>query len=660
MVGAGGIGCELIKTLVLSGFRHIHAVDMDTIETSNLNRQFLFRRHHVGRSKAAVAAEAVLAMRPDVSVVSDQSDITGPHADVDFFRSFSVVLSGLDNLRARRHVNRMCLAAKTPLVESGTAGYLGQVSVHLGEGRTECFECQPKPLPKTFPVCTIRSTPDKPIHCIVWAKEVLFPRLFARQVPGYEEDDDVAEGGAGIETGDVDEHGETGRAHGKASKSSASIYAPLVDETPSQYAARVFDQVFGADVARLEVLARAAWEAGGAPRRALAPLFLDSLAGVRDQVKKAGTRQTRNADERSGSLSARRELDVADAHAVWSVEQAAAVFLLGLELFLSRRAEEVGQLSFDKDDELAMDVVAAAANLRAASFGIPQLSRFEVQGMAGNIVHAIATTNATVAGLIVLEATKIIAAGGETRGNPAGQPTKPSASSPLNATHTTFVRADVSNNKLLTPMASPPPNPTCAVCGKAMLELRVDPDVFTVGDLVEKVLKSQLAMLSPTIEAEDFLYEEGEGLEADEVAFYKLCLRKTLREVPGTNAAYRVLELSDQQQQLSARMYVHLEEGFRSEDKTYEFVGGKLEQPLGKPEEPVEREKEEEVRGQEPASSSDIVVEEEDGEEHDSGDDLVVVSSTMEDLAGPNAEPMGGKRELDEAPDENERKRARA
>ena len=54
-----------------------------------------------------------------------------------------------------------------------------QASVHI-KGQTECFECKPKPAPKSFPVCTIRNTPDKPIHCIVWAKELLFQRLFGR------------------------------------------------------------------------------------------------------------------------------------------------------------------------------------------------------------------------------------------------------------------------------------------------------------------------------------------------------------------------------------------------------------------------------------------------------------------------------------------------
>jgi ubiquitin-like 1-activating enzyme E1 B len=84
----------------------------------------------------------------------------------------------------------MCMAAQIPLVESGTAGYLGQVqplikvrklvsttrlfSADFGnQDRTECFDCIPKPTPKTFPVCTIRSTPSQPIHCIVWSKSYL-------------------------------------------------------------------------------------------------------------------------------------------------------------------------------------------------------------------------------------------------------------------------------------------------------------------------------------------------------------------------------------------------------------------------------------------------------------------------------------------------------
>lgn len=47
-------------------------IDMDTIETSNLNRQFLFRQRHVGQSKAKVAAEAVKRFRPAANITAHQ------------------------------------------------------------------------------------------------------------------------------------------------------------------------------------------------------------------------------------------------------------------------------------------------------------------------------------------------------------------------------------------------------------------------------------------------------------------------------------------------------------------------------------------------------------------------------------------------------------
>ena len=56
-----------------------------------------------------------------------QGNVKDAAYGLDFFRRFAIVLNGLDNVEARRHVNRLCLAAHVPLIESGTTGYLGQV-----------------------------------------------------------------------------------------------------------------------------------------------------------------------------------------------------------------------------------------------------------------------------------------------------------------------------------------------------------------------------------------------------------------------------------------------------------------------------------------------------------------------------------------------------
>ena len=75
VVGAGGIGCELLKNIVLTGFNNIEIIDLDTIDVSNLNRQFLFHQKHVGMSKCAVAKESVLRFAPNTNIVAHHGNI---------------------------------------------------------------------------------------------------------------------------------------------------------------------------------------------------------------------------------------------------------------------------------------------------------------------------------------------------------------------------------------------------------------------------------------------------------------------------------------------------------------------------------------------------------------------------------------------------------
>ena len=68
----------------------------------------------------------MLRFRPSARIVAHYGNVKEPAFGVAFVSRFALVLNGLDNMDARRHVNRLCLAAGVPLVESGTAGYLGQ------------------------------------------------------------------------------------------------------------------------------------------------------------------------------------------------------------------------------------------------------------------------------------------------------------------------------------------------------------------------------------------------------------------------------------------------------------------------------------------------------------------------------------------------------
>lgn len=75
MVGAGAIGCEVLKNWALLGVGggnagHVTVTDMDSIERSNLSRQFLFRAADVGQMKSTVAVRAAQAMNPAVHLTA--------------------------------------------------------------------------------------------------------------------------------------------------------------------------------------------------------------------------------------------------------------------------------------------------------------------------------------------------------------------------------------------------------------------------------------------------------------------------------------------------------------------------------------------------------------------------------------------------------------
>uniref|UniRef100_A0A8B9LLX3 NEDD8-activating enzyme E1C n=1 Tax=Astyanax mexicanus TaxID=7994 RepID=A0A8B9LLX3_ASTMX len=173
----------------LSGFRHIHVVDMDTIDVSNLNRQFLFRSKDVGRPKADVAADFVNSRVPGCHVVPHFKKIQD--FDESFYRlqEFHIIVCGLDSIIARRWMNGMLLSLLVyedevldpssiiPLIDGGTEGFKGNARVIL-PGMTACIDCTLELYPPqiNFPMCTIASMPRLPEHCIEYVRILQWPK----------------------------------------------------------------------------------------------------------------------------------------------------------------------------------------------------------------------------------------------------------------------------------------------------------------------------------------------------------------------------------------------------------------------------------------------------------------------------------------------------
>ncbi|MFJ6387360.1 HesA/MoeB/ThiF family protein [Streptomyces sp. NPDC091972] len=77
LIGVGGTGGHAAQALVASGVGHVHCVDPDVVELSNLNRQPLYRESDLGRPKVEAALTTLRALNSDVTVTGERREVTG-------------------------------------------------------------------------------------------------------------------------------------------------------------------------------------------------------------------------------------------------------------------------------------------------------------------------------------------------------------------------------------------------------------------------------------------------------------------------------------------------------------------------------------------------------------------------------------------------------
>jgi molybdopterin/thiamine biosynthesis adenylyltransferase/rhodanese-related sulfurtransferase len=146
LIGAGGLGSPAALYLAAAGVGTMGIVDMDVVDSSNLQRQILHNMDRVGERKVESAKRTLTNLNPDVNVVAYDVRL-GAANIMDILSGYDVIVDGTDNFPTRYLVNDASLKLDIPVVHGSIFRFEGQVSVYLPhEG--PCYRCQvPEPPP---------------------------------------------------------------------------------------------------------------------------------------------------------------------------------------------------------------------------------------------------------------------------------------------------------------------------------------------------------------------------------------------------------------------------------------------------------------------------------------------------------------------------------
>ena len=189
IVGAGALGCEYIKNFGLMGISckdgKITITDNDNIALSNLNRQFLFNINDVkeNKSKSYCVKREALKINKDMKIKDYQLLINEENRNIfddEFMEKQNVIISAVDNIAARKYIDNLCTFYNKILLDSGTEGTKANSDIYY-PNKSTCLNDYQFIVKKQIPMCTLKDFPTKIEHCIEFSKNI-FLELFTQYV----------------------------------------------------------------------------------------------------------------------------------------------------------------------------------------------------------------------------------------------------------------------------------------------------------------------------------------------------------------------------------------------------------------------------------------------------------------------------------------------